>query len=129
MSTGAVMVKVIYTPYREIVIHEVIEQESQVLFEDMVRQALSSPVHAEPTVNWADGVAFVVAPMPPTEDIVRESLEGKLHYASVMFAKIPFQSQVPVRIGTQNYSARLRKADNNPHLAAVAKFLKEFKNE
>jgi hypothetical protein len=123
------MVKVTYSPYREIVIHEIIEQESQVLFEDMVRQALSSPVHAEPTVNWADGVAFVVAPLPPTEDIVKESLEGRLHYASVMYTKIQFQSQIPVKIGTQNYSARLRRADNNPHLAAVAKFLKDFKHE
>jgi len=35
-------------------------------------------------VNWSDGVAFVVAPMPPTEDIVKESLGGRLHYASVM---------------------------------------------
>ena len=121
------MVRVTYAPYREIVIHEVIEQESQVLFEDMVRQALASPVHAEPTVNWVDGVAFVVAPMPPTEDIVKESLEGKLHYASVMFARIPFQSQVPVKIGNQTYSTRIRKADSNPHLAAVARFLKAFK--
>ncbi len=123
------MVKVTYTPYREIVLHEIIEQESQVLFEDMVRQALSSPVHAEPTVNWADGIAFVIAPMPPTEDIVKESLEGKLHYASVMFTKMPFQNQIPVKIGNQNYSARLRRAENNPHLAAVAKFLKEFRRE
>ncbi len=123
------MVKVTYAPYKEIVLHEIIEQESQVLFEDMVRQALASPVHAEPTVNWVDGVAFVVAAMPPTEDIVKEGLEGRLHYASVMFARIPFQSQVPVRIGNQNYSARLRKADSNRHLAAVAKFLKDFKGE
>jgi len=78
------MAKITYTPYKEIVIHEIIEQESEVLFEDMVRQALSSPVNAEPTVNWSDGVAFVVAPMPPTEDIVKESLGGRLHCASVM---------------------------------------------
>jgi len=123
------MVKITYTPYKEIVIHEIIEQESQVLFEDMVRQALSSPVNAEPTVNWSDGVAFVVAPIPPTEDIVKESLGGRLHYASVMFAKIPFQSQVPVKIGTQNCSAHLRRVDSNPHLAAVARFLKEFKRD
>jgi len=95
------MAKITYTPYKEIVIHEIIEQESEVLFEDMVRQALSSPVSAEPKVNWSDGVAFVVAPMPPTEDIVKESLGGRLHCASVMFARIPFQSQVPVKIGTQ----------------------------
>lgn len=117
----------IFSPYREIVVHEMIEQESQVLFEDMVRQALSSPVHAEPTINWIDGVAFVVAPMPSTEDVVKENLDGRVHYASVMFAKIPYQAQVPVKIGTQNYSVRLRKAESNATLTALAKFLKEFK--
>jgi len=34
-----------------------------------------------------------------------------------------------VKIETQNYSARLRRADGNPHLAAVARFLKEFKRD
>ncbi len=104
-----------------------IEQDSQVLFEDMVRQALSNPVHAEPTINWIDGVAFVVAPMPATEDVVKENLDGRVHYASVIFAKIPYQAQVPVKIGTQNYSVRLRKAESNATLTALAKFLKEFK--
>jgi hypothetical protein len=120
------MVKVTYSPNKELVVHEIIEQDSHIFFEDMVRQALSSPVHVEPSINWVDGVAFVVAPMPPTDDIVKENLAGKVHYASVMFTKIPFQSQVPVRIGNQNYSARLRKADNNPTLIALAKFLREF---
>lgn len=122
------MPKVTFAPCKEIVVHEVIEQESHALFEDMVRQALSSPVHAEPTINWVDGIAFVVAPMPPTEDIVRENLEGKVHYASVMFARIPYQAQVPVKIGTQNYSVRLRKAESNATLSALAEFLKEWKS-
>lgn len=121
------MVKVTFSPYREIVVHEIMEQDSTALFEDMVRQALSSPVHAEPTINWVDGVAFVVAPMPPTEDVVKENLDGRVHFASVMFARIPYQAQVPVKIGTQNYSVRLRKAENNGTLTALAKFLKDFK--
>jgi len=123
------LIKVTYAPYKEMVVHEIIEQPSQVLFEDMVRQALASPVHAEPSINWADGIAFVIAAMPPTEDIVKESLEGRLHYASIMFTRIPFQNQIPVNIGNQNYSVRLRKAENNPHLAAVANYLKDFKPE
>ncbi len=121
------MVKVTFTPSSELVVHEIVEQDGQVFFEDMVRQALSNPAHVEPTINWADGVAFVVAPMPPTEDVIKETIGGRLHYASVMFTRVPYQSQVPVKIGNQNYSARLRKAENNPTLAALASFLKEFK--
>jgi hypothetical protein len=121
------MVKVRYEPYTDLVVHEIVEQDSQVFFEDMVRQALSNPAHVEPTINWAEGVAFVVAPMPPTEDVIKENLGGKIHYASVMFTRTPYQSQVPVKIGSQNYSARLRKAENNFTLAGLARFLKDFK--
>ncbi|HME19704.1 MAG TPA: hypothetical protein VKF15_08225 [Nitrososphaerales archaeon] len=120
------MVKVSYEPYTDLVVHEIVEQDTQVFFEDMVRQALSNPAHVEPTINWAEGVAFVVAPMPPTEDIVKENLGGKIHYASVMFTRTPYQSQVPVKIGSQNYSARLRKAENNLTLAGLARFLNDF---
>ena len=121
------MVKVTYSPNRELVIHEVIEQDSRIFFEDIVRQALATPVHAEPTINWAEGVAFVVSPMPPTEDIVKENLDGRIHCAAVLFTRTPYQSQVPVRIGSQDYSARLRKAENNRTMMALAKFLKDFK--
>ncbi|HYC11636.1 MAG TPA: hypothetical protein VEC02_03140 [Nitrososphaerales archaeon] len=120
------MVKVRYEPYTDLIVHEIVEQDSEVFFEDMVRQALSNPAHVEPTINWAEGVAFVVAPMPPTEDVVRENLGGKIHYASVMFTRTPYQGQVPVRIGSQNYSARLRKAENNHTLAGLARYLKDF---
>jgi hypothetical protein len=121
------MVSVTYSPNKELIIHEVIEQESRVFFEDMVRQALSTPVHAEPTVNWIDGVAFVISAMPPTEEVVKENLLGRIHCAAVLFTRTPYQTQVPVKVGNQDYSARLRKADNNPTLVALAKFLKDFK--
>lgn len=121
------MVRVTYSPNRELVVHEVIEQDNRIFFEDMVRQALATPVHAEPTINWAEGVAFVVSPMPPTEDIVKENLEGRIHCAAVMFTRTPYQNQVLVKIGNQDYSARLRRAENNPTMMALAKFLRDFK--
>ncbi|MDA4125415.1 MAG: hypothetical protein OK438_08240 [Thaumarchaeota archaeon] len=120
------MVKVTYAPYAELVVHEVIQQDGLTLFEDMVRQALASQAHAEPTVNWAEGVAFVFSPMPPTEDIVKEGLAGKLHYASVMFTKVPYQSRISVKIGNQDYGVRLRRAENNHTLLGLARFLKDF---
>ncbi len=123
------MVKVTYSPIRELVVHEIIEQDGKIFYEDMVRQALASPVHAEPTINWAEGVAFVVSPMPPTEDIVKENLEGRVHFAAVMFTRTPYQNQILVKIGNQDYSARLRKADNNQTMLALAKFLNDLRPE
>jgi hypothetical protein len=120
------MVKVTFSPYKELVIHEVIMQDGTGLYEDMVRQALATPAHAEPTVHWAEGIAFVVSLVPPTEDVVKESLEGRVHYAAVMYTKTPYQARTVVKIGNQDYGVRMRKAENNPTLMAIAKFLKDF---
>lgn len=123
------MVKITFTPYSELIVHEIVEQDNRTFFEDVVRQTLASPIHAEPSINWVDGVAFLVNQMPPTEDVVRENLNGKVHYAAVIFTRIAYSNQVPVQIGTQEYSVRLRKADNNPVMVDLVKYLKDFANK
>ena len=119
--------KISYTPYQELVIHEIIEQRiPSVFFEDIVRLALNSPHQAEPSINWIDGIAFFIAPMQPTDEVVRENLQGRIHYASVLFTRTEYRPQVPVKIGNQDYTVRLRKADDNPTLVELASFLRNF---
>lgn len=96
-------------------------------FEDIVRLALSNPQQVEPSINWVNGVAFFIAPLQPTPEVVKENLAGKVHYGSVLFTRTEFKPQIAVRIGNQEYTVRLRKADDNPTLVALAAFLKEFK--
>lgn len=122
------MVKVTYVPNTEVAIHEVIEEDSSNFFEEIIRQMLATPVHVQPTVNWIDGVAFVVSPMPPTDDIVRESLAGKIHFAAVMFTRTPYQAQVALKLGNQEFSVRLRRAESNQTLVELVRFLKSFRH-
>ena len=120
--------KITYTPYQELVIHEIIEQSNpSIFFEDIVRLALSGAHQVQPSINWVDGVAFFIAPMAPTEEVVRENLAGRVHYASVLFTRTEYQPQVAVKIGNQDFTVRLRKAEDNPTLADLAVFLKDFK--
>ncbi|HUI22876.1 MAG TPA: hypothetical protein VLY82_00605 [Nitrososphaerales archaeon] len=120
--------KITYTPYQELVVHEIIEQsDPSVFFEDIVRLALSGAHQAQPSINWVDGVAFFIAPMAPTEEVVRENLAGRVHYASVLFTRTEYQPQVAVKIGNQDFTVRLRNAGDNPTLADLAVFLKDFK--
>ena len=120
--------KITYTPYQELIIHEIIEQTSSaVFFEDIVRLALSNPQQVEPSINWVDGVAFFVAPLQPTPEVVKENLAGKVHYGSVLFTRAEFRPQIGVKIGNQEYTVRLRKADDNSTLVALAAFLRNFK--
>lgn len=121
------MVKVVFRPNTELIVHEVIEEESSKFFEEIIRQMLASPVHVQPTVNWIDGVAFVISPMPATDDIIKENLEGKVHFSAVMFTRAPYQAQVSTKIGGQEFSVRLRKAENSPTMVDLANFLKEYK--
>lgn len=120
--------KIVYTPYQELIIHEIIEQtNSSVFFEDIVRLALSNPQQVEPSINWINGIAFFVAPLQPTPEVVKENLSGKVHYGSVLFTKTEYKAQIAVKIGNQGYTVRLRKADDNPTLVALSNFLKDFK--
>ncbi len=122
------MAKVRYVPYTEIILHEIVEADNAVFFEDAVRFALGQPAQVEPTINWVDGFAFNLAPMPPTEDIVRENLAGKLHIASVVFTKTEYKPVVTVTLGSNRYNVRLRDASKSERLVEVARFLKdEFK--
>jgi hypothetical protein len=120
--------KITYTPYQELIVHEIIEQTNPaIFFEDIVRLALNSPHQAEPSINWIDGIAFFIAPMQPTEEVVRENLQGRIHYASILFTRTDYKSQVPVKIGNQDFTVRLRRADDNPTLVELATFLRDFK--
>lgn len=121
------LVKVSYVPNQEIAVHEIIEEDGPAFFEEIVRQMLSGQVHIQPTVNWIDGIAFVVSPMPATEDIIKENLVGKIHFAAVMFTKTPFQAQVTVKLNNQEFSVRLRNAERNPTLVDLVGFLKSYK--
>lgn len=118
------MVKITYSPYEEIVIHEILEQDNAMFFEDVVRQALASASHAEPSVNWIDGIAFIIHQFAPTEDLVKEHLSGRIHYSSVIFSRLDFQAQMQVKIGGQTFSVRLRKADTNPTLVELVRYLR-----
>jgi len=120
--------KITYTPYQELIVHEIIEQSNpSIFFEDIVRLALSGAHQVQPSINWIDGVAFFIAPMQPTEEVVRENLAGRVHYGSVLFTRTEYQPQVAVKIGSQDFTVRLRKAGDNPTLVELAAFLKDFK--
>jgi len=121
------VVEVQFVPYQKILIHEVIEQDNKTFFEDIVRHALAQPVQAEPSVNWADGFALLAVPFAATEDVVRENLNGRIHYSTVLFTKVDYRPQVPVTLGSQTYNVRLRKADNNKNFFDLAQFLKGWK--
>jgi hypothetical protein len=81
------LVKVTIKPWEEIVIHESIRYELD-NFIKLCCMGVQAGGLAEP-LQWADGVVFRHMPMPPTEDVVKEMLAGKVHWSAIAWALMP----------------------------------------
>ena len=119
------LVRVTYAPTTELVVHEVIERDQTEFFEDVIRDSLAYPIHLEPTVNWVDGLALLTTQLPPASAFGGNPT-GRIHYQAVTFTRISYHNKINMKLGGQTYSVRLRKAENNPNLVALAIFLKRF---
>ena len=121
------MVKVTFRPWEEVIIHESIQYP---MLDEIVRlQSVGVPPGglARP-LNWAEGVVFRHAPMPPTEDVVREQLQGKVHWSSVAWALMPKYQNVIV-IKETNVRIPINDVSANEILSEVAKSLKKIAKE
>jgi hypothetical protein len=116
------MVKITYQPWEEIVIHEVVEYPLVALLE--MQSFGASPGSMGRSLMWANGIAFVYAAMPVSDDVVAEQLKGKVHWASVIFAAMPAYENIVV---LQETGIRVPVVDvsGNPSLYAVARWLRE----
>jgi hypothetical protein len=123
------MASVKFVPFSEIIIHEIVEQENPAFFEDIIRTAIAQPNPSEPTMNWINGIAFLAFQMAPTEATVKENLEGRIHFASVIFTRLtPFRNSFPVTIATQQYTVRLRNNSNNSLQTDIVRFLTDYRS-
>jgi len=109
-------------PYKRIVIHELIELAFNDLIDHMIHQTNSVGGATIPMLPWCNGVAFQIQPFNPnSEEIVKESLKGTIHYASVMFAiKDTFEREIIRPSGT----VVLLNQGVNANLVALADTLK-----
>ena len=120
------MVKVTFKPWEEIVIHDSIQYE----LDDLV-SLLSvgvQPGGLGSPLNWAQGVAFRHISMHPTDEVIREELQGRLHWSSVTWALMP-KYKNPIVIPTVTRARALEipifNVSTNTILCDVAKALKK----
>ena len=89
-------------PYRKIVIHEVVEIAFTDLIDQILNQTRAAGGTTIPMLSWCNGVAFQIMPFNSnSEEIIRESLRGTIHYAAVTFAlKQKFEREIMRKGGT-----------------------------
>ena len=116
------MVKVTFTPSEELIIHESIHHS----LPDLIKLC---SVGAQPggfamPLSWAEGVVFCFSRMAPTDEIVRELLQGKVHWNVVEWALMPQYKQV-IPIEEINAKIPVINVSTTAILCEVAKALKE----
>lgn len=122
------MVKITYAPYQEIVVHEVRELSVPAFFESIIVQLQAQgQTGITPSVLWIDGIAFSIGNFMPNDELIKDQIGGKLHYAYVNFTRTSFSPEKKPTIGGKEYVVKLVKAEDNQNFLELVKFLKDFK--
>jgi hypothetical protein len=113
------MVKVTFKPLKEIVIHEAIEHK----LEDLVKLrvlGLRKETIAQPLV-WTEGVVINRSPFPITDDVVKDQLEGIIHFGALEWAKMPKYRD---SLKLEGVTIPIINVSDNPNMSAIANALK-----
>jgi len=113
------MVEVDFKPWQKIVIHEDIEYKLSDLVKSRVLGLQLGSI--TPPLVWAEGVIFSRNPMPPTQDIIKEQLQGIVHLSSVEWAIMPKYRSA---LKSGGVTIPVVKVSQNASLRAVAQELK-----
>lgn len=120
------MARIVYKPYDEIIIHELREMSIKDMMETLISQLLAQgQTGVTPVANWASGIAFYVGNFQETPEIIKEKLEGRIHWGFVGFARASFEPERKTMVAGREYVVRFVKVESNPDFAALAAFLNE----
>ena len=90
------MVKVTFKPWEEVIIHEATHYS----LDDIIKMSSMGvqPGGLAMPLQWAEGAVFRATPMPPTDEVIKESLQGKIHLISVVWAHMPeYKNVIPIK--------------------------------
>jgi hypothetical protein len=116
------LVKISFKPWEELIIHESIRYS----LEDLLKM---HSIGVQPgglaiPLTWAEGVVFKFSATPPTDEIVREQLQGKIHWNAVEWALMPEYKNV-IMIQDINAKIPVVNVTATEILREVARSLKE----
>lgn len=119
------MVNIVYQPWKEVIIHEIVFHER---LDNLIKEHIvGAPVGAMVIpLLWAEGVVFRHSAIPPTSNsVIKEQLEGRVHWSHVIFSLMPeYRDQIVVPEG--NIRIPVVDVSRTPILKEVALWLKNY---
>jgi hypothetical protein len=107
-------------PWKKIVVHEIIEQNNKYFFEWYMTESIKQG-NTSASVAWGNGIAFAYGTFPETPEIVKDRMNGILHFGNVNFTRIGYQASFPVTLPDQSrYSVSLVQTDNQDFIDLTA---------
>ncbi|MEM3791425.1 MAG: hypothetical protein QXL16_01715 [Candidatus Micrarchaeaceae archaeon] len=76
------MVDIQYRPIKELIVHEVIELSLEDLLRSRITPAGNMPLY------WCNKILFSFTTLPLVDDVLKDYLNGKLHWAEVLYCKM-----------------------------------------
>ncbi len=100
------MVTIRYQPIKEIIIHELVKVNSVEDFLNIKTGNVPLGGAGNPA-RWADGILYEASGYPPTPEVIKDQIEGILHFAAVEYTEM------------KEYKPYLKNSTNNVILPII----------
>lgn len=118
------MVEIVYEPWKRIVIHEIVRYALNNLIK--VQSLGVEPGGLAEPLLWADGIVFSRSTILETKEVIKEKIEGVVHWSSVEWAIMSEFKEVIV-IKETNVKVPIIDVSAHPIYRTVSKWLREHK--
>ncbi len=95
------MVKITFAPIKELVIHETVKVERDDLLRGRITPQGNMPLY------WCDGILFSFNSMPMTRDLVKEYLDGVIHWMEIHYCEMKNYQEI-IELNDEQYKAIMR---------------------
>ncbi len=116
--------KITYDPFKEMIIKDIVKFEN---LDDLLYMFAQLRASGQPVaLNWADGVVFIHAPLPPnTDELMEDFLKGRIYVVGVNFALMDeYQSFLVYKSKQGEVPVPILNVSSSQMLSELAKWLK-----
>jgi len=117
-------VEIVHEPWKRIVIHEIVRYVLDNLIK--VRSLGVEPGGLAEPLLWADGIVFSRSTILETKEVLKEKIEGVVHWSSVEWAIMSEFKEVIV-IKETNVKVPIIDVSAHPIYKTVSRWLREHK--
>jgi hypothetical protein len=117
------VVSIKYQPIKEIIVHELVKVNSVEEFLNIRTANVPLGGAANPS-RWVDGILYDASGLPPTPEVIKDQLEGILHFAAVEYTEMK-EYKPYLKNSTNNVVLPIINMSNNAVIIEIGQWLKK----